>query len=148
MKHLSLLIILCSFSCSQSKTETQSQEDVSIENPIPALIVNKVTVISQNNGDPIIRDSIYNYTGAYLDLKLSERTAGGYFAQQEIKELTLEDKTSIDLEISDENGKFKVFQTPTEFLNYMDKHGYEMVSQKENPKRYYTDYTFKRTSDQ
>lgn len=87
---------------------------------------------------------ITNLSTDYFEVSLSILADKDlYIASKDIeKPSSIEKYKSVSFVISDEKGKNLNFKTSTEFLDFMSKHGYEMVDQ--NKSEYSTDYTFKK----
>jgi hypothetical protein len=144
-KTLLIVLLLLASRCTEKKNESSSQEvaPVKSEVTIPPLYINTLTYIGDN--DPL--DSITVVNGAYFEVGLYSSTkkdgSKTWTAQKDLEKSSLgEPYRSVSFHIGDAHGKVVVFNSTTEFLNYMDERGYTMATQ--SIEKYHTDYTFKK----
>lgn len=91
------------------------------------------------------KDTITIIESEYFEVKLSSVNDGSYIAGKQIlkPQIGKEFKTEF-FKVVDEKGKEMEFKTPTDFLNFMDKGGYEVKDQ--TAQKFGIDYTFKKKS--
>jgi hypothetical protein len=96
------------------------------------------------NENQIRKNTMTTVESEYFEVKLSSVNSGElYIAGKQIlkPQIGKEYKTEF-FKVVDEKGKELEFKTPADFLNFMDKAGYEMKQQ--DKEQYGIDYTFKK----
>ena len=94
----------------------------------------------------IRKDTTTTVESEYFEVKLSSISNGEFYiaGKQRLKpQIGKEYKTEF-FKVVDEQGKELQFKTPTDFLNFMDKGGYELKDQL--VQKFGIDYTFKKKS--
>jgi len=90
------------------------------------------------NGKKVDVDKIEKFTSAYFEIDLYSMASGAKW--QASKKLS----SGNGYFVSQPNGTIIIWQSPQEFLNYMDARKYEMISNQKS--KYMISYTFKRKS--
>ena len=122
------LVIIC-FSCSTVANK-------------PDLYITKSTVNSDSEG---VTKETYVYDETYIELNVVESTLGGFQASYKLPKKDNEDGsyTVGALIVTDKEGVTITYDTPIDFLNYIDSLGFEITSEKVS--KYGSKiYTFKR----
>jgi hypothetical protein len=103
----------------------------------------KTTDVTGVDEKQIKKETISEVTSDYFEATLGSQSDGGYLAEKVIAESeSIKNFKYVFFTIVDQNSTNIKFQTSTEFLNFMSKHGYELVTQ--IPNEYGGDYTFKK----
>jgi hypothetical protein len=134
-------IITLSASCSDSKNSSSSESS----KESPQLYIKTITVTGADDNS-VRNEEISTITTDYFEVGLSTSTKSSgvtYIPEKKLIEPTsMEDFKMKWFEIVDKDGNPIIFNSTTEFLNFMSGMNYEMVDQKKL--KYRTDYTFKK----
>ncbi len=142
----SIAVIILIVSC-QPKVKEGSSQDSKQTLSIPKLYI-KTTEINGVDKKRIEKSEITIVTSHYFEISLLTQThSDGSVSyvpnKQLISPVSLDNYKSKDFYIvADEKGSAKLFESTTEFLNYMSEREYDLVDQKESKHR--IDYTFKK----
>jgi hypothetical protein len=138
---ISILIIECT-----SRT-TNNADDQKVEIPIkhelPKIYAKIFTSIG--TGDKAInKDSMTIVNSPYFEISITSVNNGEkYMATKQIEKPQVgKIFKSVTLNLVDSSGTVIYFKESTEFLNYMEARGYNMVDQEKQ--RFGSDYTFKK----
>ncbi len=112
-----------------------------VQKALPLYIV---TITGTDSGKTEVKTTV---TGAYFEVELASQTlkdgTKNWVARKDIQKSGVgQPFLYVFFYVTDEKGERVLFKTSTDFLNYMDSHGYAMVTQKEA--KFHTDYTFKK----
>ncbi|KQN34425.1 hypothetical protein ASE92_12565 [Pedobacter sp. Leaf41] len=112
------------------------------EKPIHILTTNVVGMDEKQ----IRKDTTITVESEYFEVKLSSVSNGEFYVagKQLLKPKIGEEFKTEFFKIVDEQGKELEFKTPTDFLNFMSKAGYDLKEQEKQ--KFGIDYTFKKKS--
>ncbi len=150
IQSLTPVILLCFLlSCgntTQKSDEIQDEKVVTNQTnqELPKLVI-KTTAASNQGDEKEEQVTINEYFDAYFEMDLTQYldVNRGFKAQKIVKKnVTTEGFSVVFNEIVDDNENVLDFKSTTDFLNYMDARGYEMVEKKETSSK--IQLTFKR----
>jgi len=92
------------------------------------------------------KDTTTTVESEYFEVKISSVSNGEFYiaGKQLLKPQIGEEYKTEFFKVVDEQGKELEFKTPTDFLNFMSKAGYELKDQEKQ--KFGIDYTFKKKS--
>lgn len=104
----------------------------------------KTYSVNTVDGKEVINDVFSTVKDEYFEIGLYSMSKSAYFTASKklIEPKVGEPFTLKGLIIVDDKKEPLKFENSTDFLNYMAKAGYELVTQ--NPKKFFTEYTFKK----
>src|SRR5258706_3699553 len=103
----------------------------------PKIYINTRIAKFDPKGEMIKHDSLWVLNQEYFEISLNLMLSNKYGADK--NEIVTQEKIQ-SISIVDSRGQPKDFSSSSEFLNWMDSHGYEMKDQTKS--EYRTDYTF------
>ncbi len=138
---LGLIAISLSSCGKQNQAKLEVKEDVTPKLYITKSIV-KGKLGSGEESKKYKETSVFSDT--YIELSATQSTLGGYQAQYKLPSEEGSDGiyTVGYLIVTDKEGNTLNYETPSEFLNYMNGMGYEMATEKSH--KYGKIYTFKK----